>query len=165
MPSLNAEEALAELYDAHADGLFAFLCARLKDADAAGDLLHDCFVAFFRQPDWRAIQVPKPYLYMTAQRLSLNYLRDRKKSRTALNEAAFARGWASVEAIEPAVFLEAREALAELTSEDRDVIVLRVYGSMTFQEIAETLGVGLATVHARYERGIKDLRKRLSGKD
>lgn len=157
------QAVLAAIYQAHSDGLYAFLCARTQDAEAARDLLHDVYVAFFRQPAWDEIADPKAYLFKTAQRLSLNHFRDRNKAREFLRQAAAERGWAMAEDAVPALFDEARRALIDLPVELREVVVLRIYGALTLQEIADTLGLGLATVHARYKQGIERLRKALSG--
>src|SRR6185369_8521712 len=64
-------------YQACAAGLQAFLLCRLKDAALAEDVLHDVFIAFYRQLKQTQIHTPKAYLYQSAHRLSLNAIRQR----------------------------------------------------------------------------------------
>lgn len=53
-------------------------------------------------------------------------------------------------------------AVAALPDEQREVIVLKEYEGLTFQEISETLDVPLSTVKTRLYRGLGQLRLRLT---
>ncbi len=52
-------------------------------------------------------------------------------------------------------------ALEDLTDQQREVIVLRLYAGLTFAQIAAVLDEPLPTVAARYRRGLEQLRVRL----
>ena len=52
-------------------------------------------------------------------------------------------------------------AMAGLTEDEREVIVLKEYQGLTFPEIAETLAIPLSTVKTRLYRGLSQLRHRL----
>jgi len=54
-------------------------------------------------------------------------------------------------------------AVASLSEEQREVIVLKEYQELTFVEIAEVLGVPLSTVKTRLYRGLSQLRVQLEG--
>jgi RNA polymerase sigma-70 factor, ECF subfamily len=51
-----------------------------------------------------------------------------------------------------------RAALAKLSPEKREVLVLSRYQEMKYEEIAELLGCAVGTVKARVHRAIKDLK-------
>lgn len=51
-----------------------------------------------------------------------------------------------------------RDALARLTPDQRTIVVLRYYGDMSLEEIAERTGERLGTVKSRLHYGIKALR-------
>lgn len=55
----------------------------------------------------------------------------------------------------------AANALRELPDESREVVVARIWGQLTFEEIGELVGLSASTVHRRYELALKDLRKKL----
>lgn len=59
---------------------------------------------------------------------------------------------------------EATRLLAELPLELREVIVPRLWGGLTFEEIADLVGCSLATAHRRYQMGLAQLRERLEDK-
>lgn len=51
-----------------------------------------------------------------------------------------------------------RKALSRLESRQREVILLKEYGGLKFQEIAETLDIPLSTVKSRMYIGLENLR-------
>jgi RNA polymerase sigma-70 factor (ECF subfamily) len=55
-----------------------------------------------------------------------------------------------------------RAAVLALPEEQREVIVLKEYEGLTFQEIAEVLDMPVSTVKTRLYRGLDKLRERLS---
>jgi RNA polymerase sigma-70 factor, ECF subfamily len=54
-----------------------------------------------------------------------------------------------------------QEALQELDSAQREVIVLKVWGEMTAIEIAAALDLSANTVASRYRYGLQALKKKL----
>ena len=84
----------------------------------------------------------------------------------ALDRLASAKRAAQVDSIfranghcDPALAVLAGEALATLDDEDREAVVLKIYGGLTFREIAVTCGEPVNTVAARYRRALLKLRK------
>ena len=55
-----------------------------------------------------------------------------------------------------------RQALAGLTPDHREVIVLRYFADLTVPELAETIGVPLGTVKSRLHRALGQLRDQLT---
>ena len=47
----------------------------------------------------------------------------------------------------------ATAALAELSDDEREVIVAHIWGGLTFAQIAEVTGLPSSTAHRRYEAG------------
>ena len=160
---LERLRGIEDLYRAHAPGLLAFLVARLNDAQLAEDVLHDVFLACLRS-EMHMIVSPKAYLFSAAHRLSLNILRDlavARRARGALERHTGA--WSAAEGADPLVVEEARKAMDQLPNDEREVLALRVYGELTFQEIAELRGQPLTTVHRRHSQAIAAMRSALDG--
>jgi len=151
-----------ELYRAHARGLLGFLCARLGDADWAEDVLQDVFLACLRSPRPIPLEQSKAYLFRIAERLSLNALRDRAADqRKEVGQAARQADFVPVSGADPLLAQAAREALAALPREECDVVALRVFAELTFEEIAALLGAPMTTVYKRHARGMEALRRAL----
>jgi RNA polymerase sigma-70 factor (ECF subfamily) len=52
----------------------------------------------------------------------------------------------------------AAENLRKLPMENREVIVAKIWGDLSFEEIAELLGTSRSTAHRRYVEGLNELR-------
>ncbi len=56
------------------------------------------------------------------------------------------------------------EALQWLSDEQREVVVMRIWGELTFPQIGEVLSVSASTADTRYRSGLKRLRLELDGR-
>ncbi len=146
-----------DLYIAYAPGLLAFLYARLRSHAAAEDVLHDIFLAYLRQKP-SAIRSAKAYLYRCAHHASLTALRNRAVASAATEQMA-ASTWRHKLGADPVEAEALRQALDGLPDDDRETLVLRVHGGMTFQEVADTLGAPLTTTFERYHRALDGMRR------
>ena len=88
----------------------------------------------------------------------------RTSRRTRHETAAAARRepWFKVAADEPVDAAAAVKALESLPIAEREVIVLRVWSALSFDEIAELIGASTSTAQRRYEHGLKLLRENWS---
>ena len=53
------------------------------------------------------------------------------------------------------------QAVEQLPDAQRETIVMKVFGGLTFQEIADTQGEPLSTVSSRYQRGLARLKTQM----
>ena len=56
-------------------------------------------------------------------------------------------------------------ALSELSDNERETIILKIYDEMTFEEIAKVTGISKNTTASWYRRGIEKLRKIIKEKE
>ena len=135
-----------------------------EPADAE-DVVQTAFVKFWRkQPD--AQREHYPLLYAAVRSTALDLLRgsERRSRREAEPCVAVLREDSTffdttVEQREDAALIEG--ALRSLPPEQREVLVLRVWGSLTFAEIAATLGESINTVASRHRYALDALRRQL----
>ncbi len=52
-------------------------------------------------------------------------------------------------------------ALVALTEQEREVVIARVWGGLTFQQIATVMEISTSTAHRRYVESLADLRRRM----
>ncbi len=71
--------------------------------------------------------------------------------------------WFAVASDQQAKADNIQNALQKIPSEQREVIVLKVWGELTFIQIALSLNESANTVASRYRLGLKALKKELSG--
>lgn len=145
-------EKIRQLYEEHGRGLIAFACSFVPGFAAAEDVLHEVFRKLLRGTiDLDAVSAP--YLYRAVRNESLNYVRNRSRD-VELNDS-----WLETPSDtddETAAVLQS--VLWELPEEQREVIVLHVWGQMSFDEAALTLGISPKTVASRYRYGLLKLR-------
>jgi RNA polymerase sigma-70 factor (ECF subfamily) len=58
---------------------------------------------------------------------------------------------------------QAALALKQLPAETREIIVARLWGGLSFDEIAKLTELPTSTVHRWYQQGLADLRERMGG--
>jgi RNA polymerase sigma-70 factor (ECF subfamily) len=144
-------EKLRQLYEQHGRGLAAFACTFVRGFAAAEDVLHQVFERLLRSniilPD-----PPVPYLYRAVKNAALNHLRDRSR------DVELTGDWLQAPPGMQETGIMLASLLDSLPEEQREVIVLRVWAQMTFDEVADTLGIPLKTAASRYRYGLEKLR-------
>jgi RNA polymerase sigma-70 factor (ECF subfamily) len=156
MPPLGPD-SLGRLYRQHAPALRLFA----RQWPSGEDLVHDAFVKLAQQspPPERVL----PWLYRVVRNGALAAGRAAARRRRREGEVSSAEAWfAAADARLDAD--EATRLLAELPLEQREVIVARIWGGLTFEDIAQLVGSTLPTVHRRYRTGLTALRERLEGR-
>jgi RNA polymerase sigma-70 factor, ECF subfamily len=138
--------------------LFARQQAR-SDADAQ-DLVQEALVeAMQRQHD--GAPPPSPLVFATIRRRAIDLARseDRRAQREQTAYAATPEWWfdTSVEDRELGQLMQ--NAMSRLPDMYREVISLKVWGELTFAEIAEALDIPPNTAASRYRYGLTELRR------
>jgi len=168
---LNADERQAEfarLYAAHNREVWALAYARRLDREQALDVMQETFLRLWRSWDANeVIQTPRAWLLRVARNLA----EDRAKSsfnRNGTSPLEWLNGIAArspmpLEQLEHAETLaQIRQLLAELPTDDRDILTLRYALDYDSAQIAETLGIQVTAVHMRLSRARKRLADRLA---
>ena len=70
--------------------------------------------------------------------------------------------WFQIDDKETAAKVEA--AVKSLPQKFREVVTLKIWGELTFAQIAETLDIPMNTAASRYRYGLEHLRSKLSSK-
>lgn len=153
-----ATEAVRRLVEAHWNGLVLFARQWSEDAE---DIVQEAFMRRFQQTQAPADEVAWLYRVVRNEAISRSRRRRNRSAREA--HVAVPESW-----FEPSDDrLDAREAarvLQELDAELREVVVMRLWGQATLQQIADVLSISVATAHRRYERALGILRERLEPK-
>jgi RNA polymerase sigma-70 factor, ECF subfamily len=162
---MPVEPDLQRLYDAHAQALFAFLLNLTRNEADTRDLLQEIFIRLARQPGslWPA-RDERAFLIRLAHNAAIDLLR-RRASRQKYQEAFGAERnsvFTTTDDPDEQGFREAlAAALGELPADQRAVVHLKLWEDLTFEQIAETLGIPPNTAASRYRYGLDKLRARL----
>ena len=126
------------------------------DAGSAEDVVQNAFVRLLAK--WRQPANVKAWLFRCVRNAAIDHWRTRRLQHRYEQSRRSERPW-----FEPRLndLLDARtaeEALHRLPDEQREIIVLRLWGGLTFQEAAEATGDAVSTLSSRYQAGLEALR-------
>lgn len=141
------------LYEAKAAGLLLYGRALGLSHGEAEDVLQETFVALM-QRDERP-EEPEHYCLRTFRNRALNHRRSLWRRLTRELES---RRWFERSTGESPRERAAMRCLAELPSEQREVIVLKIWHEHTFEEIGQLLEISPNTIAGRYRYGLQKLR-------
>ena len=148
------------VFDAHWADVYRYAYRRVG-AGAAEDVAEETFVAAWRRRHELPAE-PLPWLYVTARQVVANHNRA-----TGRSTRLFARAAADtpIRAPDPAVGVvlrrEIADALAGLSDNDREVLMLVGWERLSMPEAAAVMGCSTATFRVRLHRARRRLRRRL----
>ena len=150
-------EAFETLFDRHRDAVWRFFRRRLADAARGEELVQDVFVAVFEHARrYEPRSSFRSYLFGIAWNM---LLAERRKA--ARRGAAALEEDAAAPSLDPDAALWVRRALATLDEHDREIVMLREFEQLHYQEIADLLRLPLNTVRSRLFRARMSLRAAL----
>ena len=165
--SQGDSSAQHELVERHSRYLFGVAHALSGNTDDAEDLVQETFLGAFRTR-FRGESSLRTWLVKILMRRAgmLRRWQGRQPTIEPLNEseeqtpaqASSAPAGAGADAR-----LDLTQMLASLSPEHRQVIVLRELQGLSYEEMAETLGVPRGTVESRLHRAREELRRRFKG--
>ncbi|MFX3681285.1 MAG: RNA polymerase sigma factor [bacterium] len=134
-----------------------------RSVSDAEDVVQEAFVRFWRQQRHLGGD-PLPLMITSVRRaaLDLTRRRARREQREQDHVELHAEFWfkPDFEGKERATQLE--EAVIQLPAEQREIVVLKIWGGLTFAQIAEELELSANTAASRYRYALNALREKLN---
>jgi RNA polymerase sigma-70 factor, ECF subfamily len=160
---MNPRDNLERVYDASAPKLYRYALMILADPAAAEDAVQQAFVKYARGRSGAcAIEHLEGYLRIAVRNECRRILK-RKGSRREIGlESAPLLEAASTPLPDEDERRALEQALRQLPAEQREVVHMKVYEDMTFQRIAEILGISINTAASRYRYALDRLRQLLT---
>ena len=158
--------AVTRIYTAYAPALYRFFMAAVSDRHLAEDLTGTAFVSAIEGLPrfYGPIEALGGWLFQIARHDLYDFRRRQARSRIEpqedhLPEAVAAAGADDPEelAIERLEGTRVLAALRELSSDQREVLLLRMAGELTAPEVADILGKTTGAVKALQHRGLASL--------
>mgnify|MGYP002642314191 CR=1 FL=1 len=147
--------------DEYAPRLLAYARQWASSSNAAEDIFQDAFVRFWRKRE--SVRDPVTYLYRCVRTTAMNSHRSQNRRQHHEIRSAPGREPASPQA---AAELSERQmciqrAIAELPVDQREVVVMKIWGEMTFSRIGKVMSLPRSTAHATYRTAMNRLYKKL----
>jgi RNA polymerase sigma-70 factor (ECF subfamily) len=164
------EDALAELVNRHKDKLFTSIVLLVRDQYLAEDIFQETFIKVIdtiRSGRYTEKGKFLPWAVRIAHNLCVDHFRRIKRApiiRTSddkdiFNVLPFAEPCVEEILMTRQSHESVRKMLNLLPAEQREVIILRHYGGLSFKEIADQTNVSINTALGRMRYGLINLRK------
>ena len=148
--------------DQHGPALVLLARQSVASHADAEDVVQEAFVRFWKSRE--RVAEPIAYLYACVKRCALDWQRAGK--RRSRREEAQARSEAEPMFAGPLEQNERRtaveRALANLPEKQRAVLVMRIWGGLTFSEVAAALEISADTAASRYRYALNKLQEALA---
>lgn len=156
-------DAFGQLYQRHRRGLYGYAVSLTGSEAPAADAVQDLWLAFLENVDRLAdVANVRAYLYRSLRNKVMDGFRKDKRE-LPQQEARLVQPRDTVAGREEAERMN--QALMRLPEEQREVVLLRIYGEMKFNDIAEVLQTSTKTVESRHRLALEKLRQMLSNHD
>ena len=163
--SLRQPERFGRIYDRHFPGIYRYISSRLGSGEA-DDLTVETFIdAFSRRASFDPARgAVRPWLFGIATRLVAQHRRaEARRYRALARTPAEPDPGGHDDRVAARVSAQARRgpllrALAELSDDDRDVLLLIALGGLSYEEVATALSIPPGTVASRLSRARRKVR-------
>ena len=158
MNSPISAEKLRDLIARHAPALLLY--ARQLDRFSAEDVVQEAFVRLVEVEE--TPQNVKNWLFRVVRNAAISARRSgiaRRKYERRIGESRTV--WFEADHASRLDAAQAAAVLEELPGELREVVVARIWGELTFEEIGELTETSRSSAHRRYLEGLAEMRERL----
>lgn len=166
------EKAFEVLVKRYQNKIYTTIYLIVKDADVADDLLQETFVKAIR-----TIQSGKyneegkflPWISRIAHNMAIDYFRRQKRypsveieeNKKMFNSLEFSEESIEAVSIRQETHAKLGDMIQRLPETQREVLMMRHYMQMSFQEIADATGVSINTALGRMRYALINLRKQM----
>lgn len=142
-------EPVRREYEAQKGALFAYALSITHDRHLAEEAVHTAFAGILKRR--RLPKELRPYAFRATRNAAIDLARaGRPGDQNGLLHAP--------EGSDPSLPAMVHDLLDQLSADQREAIVLKMYSGLTLREIAETREVSINTVASWYRRGLERLR-------
>ncbi|UCG59793.1 MAG: RNA polymerase sigma factor [Phycisphaerales bacterium] len=164
----GSEDALRCMYEKYKNDLLALAVSLSNDAILSEDAVHDVFVSVAKMGARLELRGSLKSYLLTCISNRIRSLKGTAKRRENEHEKADISRPDSRRPDELAMSVEelhrVGDALMQLPYEQREAVLLRLHGGLTFREIASMQDISTGAVQARYRYGLRKLRSILNSK-
>lgn len=156
-----AADEMVKIIDSHFASLLLY--ARQWDVASAEDLVQDAFLKLLRQSHKKGCpENVAAWLFRVVRNGAIGEFRKnrrREKHEQKRNETRMT--WSQPTQETAIQSEELAEMLDRLPLEQRELVVMRIWGGLSFDEMAELAGLSRTTVFRKYSEALETLKKKL----
>ena len=154
--------SLERIYRRHRQGLYTLSLSITRCPSRAEDAVQEAFARLW-QSGARPSGDPVAYVFAAVRNAAVDQLRHRGPEEFGPDPPVSIFDGRAADPASAAADAEraeaARRAMEALPVDQREVVVMKIYGGLTFEQIAEALGRPVSTAASRYRRALQRLRE------
>ena len=170
------EGAFAELLNRYSAKVNTTILLIVKDRYKAEDLTQECFIKAIDRIS-RGVYNEEgkfaPWITRMAHNMAIDHFRKQKRNPTVIledgspvfNTMEFTEESIESVHVKQETAVKLKNYIQELPETQREVLIMRHYGGLSFQEIAEETGVSINTALGRMRYALINLRKKIKEKE
>ena len=170
-------QAFDELLNRHKDKLYSYIFFIVRSRDVADDIFQETFVkAILTLQQGRYTSDGKFYAWLTriAHNLVIDQFRQERNENVISNDeseidlfnnSAYSEGTIEARMVNSQVLKDVRRLVNSLPDNQREVIYMRYYQSLSFKDIAAITGVSINTALGRVRYAVMNLRRMAEDKN
>ena len=157
----GSKEAFCSLYGIYKDRLYRYALYRLGDPTEAEDAVSDCVLAAWKSiGSLRSEKAFGSWIFRILSNCCASRIREIMEERRGLG-SLYDTGTGSTSA-PPSLSAELSEALAQLSEEEREIVLLSITGGLSSKEISSLTGLTPGSVRSKLSRSLAKMREFLS---
>jgi RNA polymerase sigma-70 factor (ECF subfamily) len=157
----GSREAFTELFERYRQPVYAFFRRRLQNPARAEELAQECFLALLGNASrYEARASFRSYLYGIAFNV-LSAERRKARREVADNDAVDTRTVNGGQLATPDAGIWVRDALEHLDANEREILMLREFEQLSYEEIGNLMRLPVNTVRTRLFRARIALKEQL----
>jgi RNA polymerase sigma-70 factor (ECF subfamily) len=164
------EEALSTLIKRHESRIYGFIYSKISDKDISNDIFQDTFIKVIKTLKSNSYNEEGkflPWVMRISHNLIIDHFRRNKKMPLFRETEEFSifsimsddSPTIENKIIADQVEMDIKKLIEELPSDQKEVLVMRMYQDMSFKEISEITGVSINTSLGRMRYALMNLRK------
>jgi RNA polymerase sigma-70 factor, ECF subfamily len=160
-PTDQSLPQIESLYRQYGGPLFLFAISICDESSRAQDAVHQVFLKLIETDVLKNALDPKAYLFASVRNVLLNDQKSRQRNVPIDAD----RLWFEPPDRDHAAEQNLRRALQSLPDDQRQVVVLHIWGELTFSQVAEILSISANTAASRYRYALAKLREAMLVKE
>lgn len=150
--------AFTAFYEAYKKPVYTVLWRIVGSRETAEDLTHDLFLKILADPPALSVKKPRAYVFAMARNLALNALRSMEYAKRESAPEGRTADFSGVD-----LRLDLSAAFSRLSSNQRQILALRLNAGLTFREVSKVMELSLPAVYRMYQQALNVLRNTLNG--
>ena len=168
----GCEASLGTLIEKHKQRLYSFIYSKVQDRDITEDIFQETFIKVIRtlkKGSYNEEGKFLPWIVRIAHNMAIDHFRKEKRYPKIVledgsplwNNFQFAEESCEDKQLKEDLIVNIRDLIKKLPDEQREVLIMRHYEDLSFQEIADLTHVSINTALGRMRYALINLRKML----